>query len=116
MAELSFKSAFELAANISTSKQSGNAASGPRRDWFRSGLVAAQAGFSMILLIGGALYGRTLWNAYSTDLGFRSSNVLTAAFSLPMSGGDSAERMRPVPWQCGQATTSRLCPFSLMRR
>jgi predicted permease len=74
-------------------KQSGGGATGPRRDWFRSGLIAVQAAFAIILLVGGGLYGRALWKAYSADLGFRSDHLLTAAFSVPPPGKDAAARM-----------------------
>ena len=67
-------------------KDSGNASAGGRHQWFRSGLVALQAAFAMILLVGGGLYGRALWTAYSTDLGFQSNRLLTAEFSVPPSG------------------------------
>ncbi len=74
-------------------KESGNAAAGGRHQWFRGGLVAVQAAFAMILLVGGGLYVRTLWKGYSTDLGFRSDRLLTAEFSIPPPGKQAADRM-----------------------
>jgi putative ABC transport system permease protein len=85
-------------------KESGNAAAGGRHHWFRGGLVAVQAALSMILLVGGGLYGRTLWKAYSADLGFRGDHLLTAAFSLPPPGSDQAERM----WSAQRTLIERL--------
>jgi predicted permease len=74
-------------------KGSGIARAGGGHEWFRGALVALQAAFAMVLLIGGGLYGRTLWKAYSTDLGFRSDHLLTAAFSLPPPGKEAANQM-----------------------
>jgi predicted permease len=85
-------------------KASGNASAGGRHEWFRGALVALQAAFAMVLLVGGGLYGRTLWKAYSTDLGFRSDHVLTAAFSLPPPGKEAAEQM----WRAQRNLLARL--------
>lgn len=85
-------------------KGSGNATVGAGRQWFRWGLVAVQAAFAMVLLIGGGLYGRTLWMAYSTDLGFRSDHLLTAAFSLPPAGKESADQT----WRAQQDLLAQL--------
>jgi predicted permease len=85
-------------------KSSGSSAADDRREWFRWVLVAVQAAFAMVLLIGGGLYGRTLWKAYSTDLGFRSDHLLTAAFSLPPPGRESADQM----WRAQRGLLARL--------
>ncbi len=85
-------------------KNSGNAVGGGRHEWLRGGLVAVQATFAMILLAGGGLYGRSLWNAYSTDLGFVSDRLLTAAFSLPPPGDEVAEQM----WRAQRSLLDRL--------
>ena len=85
-------------------KGSGNASAGGRHEWFRGALVALQAAFAMVLLVGGGLYGRTLWKAYSTDLGFRSDHLLTAAFSLPPPGNEAAEQM----WRAQRSLLARL--------
>ena len=84
-------------------KQSGNTGPG-RQDWFRSALIAVQAAFAMILLVGGGLYGRSLWNAYRMDPGFRSDHLVTADFSLPPPGADSADRV----WNAQQRLLQRL--------
>jgi putative ABC transport system permease protein len=67
-------------------KESGNALAGGGRDWYRRGLVVVQVAFSMILLAGGGLFGRSLLKAYSVDLGFRGGNLLTAEFTEPQMG------------------------------
>jgi len=84
-------------------KESGNTGHGPQ-DWLRSILIAFQAAFAMILLVGGGLYGRSLWHAYMMDPGFRSDHLLTAAFSLPPPGADSVERV----WNAQQSLLQRL--------
>ncbi len=73
-------------------KESGNALAGGGRDWYRRGLVVVQVAFSMILLVGGGLFGRSLLKAYSVDLGFGSQGLLTAEFTTPQPGThDSAQ-------------------------
>ncbi len=65
-------------------KESGNTLSGRGHGWYGQALVVVQVAFSMILLVGGGLFGRSLLKAYSTDLGFRSQDLLIAEFSLPI--------------------------------
>jgi len=65
-------------------KESGNTTTASRQAWLRHALVVAQVAFSMILLVAGGLFGRSLMRAYSLDLGFRSDHLLTAGFSLPL--------------------------------
>lgn len=67
-------------------KASGSAASGGGHDRLRQALVVAQVAFSMVLLVGGGLFGRSLLKAYATDLGFRAQGLLTAAFAAPSPG------------------------------
>ena len=85
-------------------KGSGFAVAGGSREWLRGALVAIQAALAMVLLIGGGLYGRTLWKAYSTDLGFRSDHLLTAAFSLPPPGKELADQI----WNAQRNLLARL--------
>ena len=63
-------------------KDSGNAVSPSEHSWLRHSLVVLQVAFSMILLIGGGILSRSLLSAYSTDLGFRSANLLTVGIGL----------------------------------
>jgi macrolide transport system ATP-binding/permease protein len=71
-----------------------DSARGARAHWFHGGLIAVQAALSMVLLTGGGLYGRTLWRAYSADLGFRADHLLTGAFSTPLAGAGASARFR----------------------
>ncbi len=52
----------------------------------RSGLVAAQIGVSLILLVAAGLLARTLRNLQDADVGFSSAHVLTAAIDAKLSG------------------------------
>jgi predicted permease len=74
-------------------KQSGSALPGSGRDWFRGSLVMLQVAFSTILLVGGGLFVRSLTKAYSVDLGFRSSNLWTAAFNITGQGTEASQRL-----------------------
>ena len=58
----------------------GSAERSPR---VRQALVVAQVAFSMMLLVGGGLFGRSLWKAYATDPGFRADRLLALTFSPP---------------------------------
>ncbi len=73
-------------------KESGNTTAASGQAWLRGGLVVAQVAFSMILLVAGGLFGRSLLRAYSLDLGFHSDHLLAMSFSLPMQvSGDRAQ-------------------------
>ncbi|HWC97586.1 MAG TPA: ABC transporter permease [Candidatus Sulfopaludibacter sp.] len=64
-------------------KASGSTTAASGQAWLRQSLVVAQVAFSMMLLVGGGLFGRSLMRAYSLDLGFRSDHLLAMTFSLP---------------------------------
>jgi predicted permease len=64
-------------------KESGNTTAASGQAWLRGALVVAQVAFSMILLVAGGLFGRSLLRAYSVDLGFHSDHLLAMSFSLP---------------------------------
>lgn len=63
-------------------KSSTRTFTGDRRS-IRSLLVVAEVAFSVILLIGAGLLIRTLQRLQHVDLGFRTSNMLTARIFLP---------------------------------
>jgi predicted permease len=75
-------------------KESGNTVSGGGHDWLRNLLLVLQVAFSMILLVGGGLFGRSVMRAWSIDVGFRTEGLLTAGFGAPPPGSASSERMR----------------------
>ncbi len=64
-------------------KESGNTTAAVGQAWLRQSLVVVQVAFSMILLVAGGLFGRSLLRAYSLDPGFRGDHLLALSFSLP---------------------------------
>jgi putative ABC transport system permease protein len=70
----------------------------------RNCLLALQVSFTMILLVGGGLFGRSVMRAWSIDPGFPSEGLLTAAFSAPSLGSESFARFR----RAQQVLTERL--------
>jgi len=73
-------------------KDSDNALPAHGRDWLRRGLVVLQVAFSVVLLLGGGLFARSLLKAYAVDAGFREQNLLIAEFEVPSAA--SANRVR----------------------
>ncbi len=65
-------------------KGSGNAFSSDGNPWLRHSLVVAQVAFSMVLLVAGGLFGRSLLKAYAIDPGFRADHLLAVTFSPPI--------------------------------
>jgi putative ABC transport system permease protein len=52
----------------------------------RKGLVAAQVALTMLLLIGSALFTRTLWNLSRVDLGLRPNQLITFSIAPELNG------------------------------
>jgi putative ABC transport system permease protein len=73
-------------------KDSGNSPPAHARDWLRRGLVVVQVSFSVVLLLGGGLFARSLLSAYAVDAGFREQNLAIAEFHFPSSA--STERVQ----------------------
>jgi predicted permease len=72
-------------------KESSNAPlQGIRGDWLRHFLVVVQVGFSMALLVMGGIFARSVWKAYSVDLGFRPDRLLLMGFDPPTQQYDAA--------------------------
>lgn len=61
---------------------------------FHGGLIVAQIGSSLILLIGAALLIRSMIALHTLDLGFRPENVLAVTFNLPTMKYPEPERCR----------------------
>jgi predicted permease len=74
-------------------KESGNTVSGGRHDFSRNLLLVIQIAFSMILLIGAGLFGRSVMRGWAVDPGFALQGLLTASFSASPPGA-VAERLR----------------------
>ena len=85
-------------------KESGNTLSGGDHNRLRNFFLVLQVSFTMILLVGGGLFGRSVMRAWSIDPGFSSEGLLTATFSAPATGSDPVARFR----RAQQALTERL--------
>lgn len=64
-------------------REGGGGTGGPRRLALRRALVGAQLALSVLLLVGSALMGRTLWNLHRVDPGFRPHDLLRVSYFLP---------------------------------
>jgi putative ABC transport system permease protein len=71
----------DLQSTLRESSQATTAGSG--RQWFRRGLVVAEVGLSVVLVIGAGLMLRSFSRVLSVDMGFRSDGLLTAAIAPP---------------------------------
>jgi len=63
---------------------------------FRKYLVAGQVAFTLLLLTGGALFARTLWNLRKQNLGLSTENLITFSISPQLSGYDEAKTVALV--------------------
>jgi predicted permease len=79
---------------LSAMKESGNSVSDGGSNGLRNSFLVVQVAFTMILLAGGGLFGRSVMRAWSVDLGFRTDGLLTAAFSAPPLGNESIARFQ----------------------
>ncbi|MGH9666081.1 MAG: FtsX-like permease family protein, partial [Bryobacteraceae bacterium] len=79
---------------------------------------------SLVLLVGGGLFGRSLLKAYSANPGFRSANLLTMSFDLPpgqYAGARGTEFVRALTGEMSSipgaqsATVSRELPLTMVR-
>jgi predicted permease len=66
--------------------EGGAVASGVRAVRLRSTFVVLQVALSLLLLVGAGLFLRTLRNAYTVDLGYRTEGVLLAEVNLDLRG------------------------------
>jgi putative ABC transport system permease protein len=70
--------------------QGSTTSAGPAHVRFRKFLVAGQVAFTLLLLTGGALFSRTLWNLRMQNLGLSTENLITFSISPQLSGYDDA--------------------------
>lgn len=66
--------------------QGSTTSAGPGHVRFRKYLVAGQVAFTLLLLTGGALFSRTLWNLRNQNLGLSTENLITFSISPQLSG------------------------------
>jgi putative ABC transport system permease protein len=76
--------------------QGSTTSAGPGHVRFRKFLVAGQVAFTLLLLTGGALFSRTLWNLRQQNLGLSTENLITFSISPQLSGYDEAKTVALV--------------------
>jgi putative ABC transport system permease protein len=92
---------------LTSALKQGAAGGGTSRFRLRGGLLAAQAGLSLLLLVGAGLFVRSLWRVVHTDIGYQPSRLLVAEVDLDLAGYprpaqhgfylQALERMRGLP-------------------
>ncbi len=95
--------------------QGSTTSAGPGHARFRKYLVAGQVAFTLLLLTGGALFSRTLWNLRKQNLGLSTENLITFSIAPQLSGYDDAktvllveqlrERLGAIPGVLGVAAS-----------
>jgi predicted permease len=78
---------------VTALKDTGGALGGSRRFGLRNALVMTQVALSLVLLVGAGLFLRSLENASSIDIGFRTDNLLLMGVD-PKLHGYSEEKSR----------------------
>ena len=82
-----------MRADLNVALKSGSrGASGEPRAWFRSALVVGQVALSLMLLVSGGLFVRSLDHVRRVQLGFDPQNVIVASAVPGESGYDAAQR------------------------
>jgi putative ABC transport system permease protein len=76
--------------------QGSTTSAGPGHVRFRKYLVAGQVAFTLVLLTGGALFSRTLWNLRNQNLGLRTENLITFSIAPQLSGYNEARTVALV--------------------
>jgi predicted permease len=76
--------------------QGSTTSAGPAHVRFRKFLVAGQVAFTLLLLTGGALFSRTLWNLRKQNLGLSTENLITFSISPQLSGYNDARTVALV--------------------
>src|SRR5438067_5864288 len=76
--------------------QGSTTSAGPGHVRFRKYLVAGQVAFTLLLLTGGALFARTLWNLRKQNLGLSTENLITFSIAPQLSGYDEAKTVALV--------------------
>jgi putative ABC transport system permease protein len=76
--------------------QGSTTSAGPGHVRFRKFLVAGQVAFTLLLLTGGALFSRTLWNLRKQNLGLSTENLITFSIAPQLSGYDDARTVALV--------------------
>src|SRR3989440_311860 len=86
--------------------QGSTTSAGPGHVRFRKYLVAGQVAFTLLLLTGGALFSRTLWNLRKQNLGLSTENLITFSIAPQLSRYDEA-RTRALADQLSERRGAR---------
>jgi putative ABC transport system permease protein len=103
----------------------GRTTAGPRQTRMRSGLVVAQVGLSIVLLLGAGVLMRTFVKLVNADFGFDTRNLLVTGVSFPARQTpapdetrrfyqDVLQRLRTIPEVRGAAIANYPPPFGGM--
>jgi predicted permease len=76
---------------LETLKEGGHQSSPAGHRW-RQGLVALEVALALVLAVNTGLLVKSIYQLYSTELGYRTSDVLTANLSLPRRYGTPAQQ------------------------
>lgn len=76
---------------LETLKEGGHQSSPAGHRW-RQGLVALEVALALVLAINTGLLVKSIYQLYSTELGYRTSDVLTANLALPRRYGTPAQQ------------------------
>lgn len=79
-----------LELNRTMRQEAGSVAGGTPQARFRKGLVVVQVALSMLLVGGGGLFARSLYNLQSLNRGFDSGHLVTFAVDPALNGYDQA--------------------------
>ena len=80
--------------DLSGSLKAGSQQSGVPRSRMRAGLLVAQCGLSVVLLVGAGLFVRSLGSARAVEFGFEPGRVVRAQIIWPRGEGGEAEQRR----------------------
>jgi predicted permease len=77
---------------LTSALKQGAEGGGAPRSRLRGALLAAQAGLSLLLLVGAGLFVRSLWRVVHTDIGYEPSRLLVADVDLSLVGMEREQR------------------------
>ncbi|MGH7486361.1 MAG: ABC transporter permease, partial [bacterium] len=99
--------AWRSSFTVAMKDQSSGGGEAPRASLVRKGIVVAQVALSMLLLVDGGLFARSLYNLRTFNPGFRTENLLTFSIDPELNGYsrerghrlslDLLERLKAVP-------------------
>jgi putative ABC transport system permease protein len=82
--------------DVTLAFRAGHTASSTRERWLRTGLLAAESGFAVLVLVTALLLGRSFVKLMSVDAGYTPDNVLIVDIFRSGTDQASAQRLAPV--------------------